>query len=38
MVEELLGRYAPSAPVSLGDVIALDAEARSRATRLLELA
>jgi 1-deoxy-D-xylulose-5-phosphate reductoisomerase len=38
MVEELLGRYAPAAPVSLGDVIAIDAEARSRAQHLLELA
>ncbi len=38
MVEELLARYAPPAPANLGDVIAVDAEARSRAQRLLELA
>ena len=38
MVEELIGRYAPAAPVSLGDVIAIDAEARRRAHQLLELA
>jgi 1-deoxy-D-xylulose-5-phosphate reductoisomerase len=38
MVEELMGRYAPAAPVSLGDVIAIDAEARRRAHQLLELA
>lgn len=38
MVEELIGRYAPAAPVSLGDVIAIDAEARRRAHELLELA
>ena len=37
MVEELLGRYAPAAPASLGDVIAIDAEARGRARQLLEL-
>ncbi|HEX4848688.1 MAG TPA: 1-deoxy-D-xylulose-5-phosphate reductoisomerase [Novosphingobium sp.] len=38
MVEDLMGRYAPAAPVSLGDVIAIDAEARDHARRLLELA
>lgn len=38
MVEEVLGRYAPAAPAALGDVIAIDAEARSHAHRLLELA
>ena len=38
MVEELLGRYAPAAPAALGDVIAIDAEARDRARQLLELA
>ncbi len=38
MVEETLGCYAPGAPVSLGDVIAIDAEARSAARRLMELA
>ncbi len=38
MVEDLLGRYAPAAPASLADVIAIDAEARSRARSLLELA
>ena len=31
MVEELMARYVPANPVSLGDVIALDAEARERA-------
>ena len=38
MVGELLGRYAPAAPASLGDVIAIDAEARGRARQMLELA
>ena len=38
MVEDLLGRYAPAAPAALGDVIAIDAEARDRARQLLELA
>jgi len=38
MVEELMSRYVPANPVSLGDVIALDAEARERARALLELA
>lgn len=37
MVEELLAGYAPGAPASLGEVIAIDAEARSRARALLEL-
>lgn len=37
MVEELLGRYAPPAPTTLDQVIAVDAEARSHARRLLEL-
>ena len=38
MVDDLLGRYAPAAPASLADVIAIDADARSRARSLLELA
>lgn len=38
MVEELLGRYAPAAPVALDDVFAIDAEARDRARQMLELA
>ena len=38
MVEEVLARYAPAAPDSLGDVIACDAEARGRARAILELA
>ncbi|MFN3516706.1 MAG: 1-deoxy-D-xylulose-5-phosphate reductoisomerase [Novosphingobium sp.] len=38
MVEEVLGRYAPAAPAALGDVVAIDAEARDHARRLLELA
>lgn len=38
MVEELVGRYAPAAPTGLGDVIAIDAEARDRARQILELA
>ena len=37
MVEELMMRYAPAAPTGLGDVIALDLEARVRARELLEL-
>ena len=37
-VEDMLGRYAPPAPVSLADVIAVDAEARIRTRELLELA
>ncbi|MDE2437328.1 MAG: 1-deoxy-D-xylulose-5-phosphate reductoisomerase [Sphingomonadales bacterium] len=37
-VEELLGRYAPPAPASLDDVIAIDAEARRRARAVMELA
>lgn len=37
IVEELLAAYAPSAPRSLGEVIAIDAEARSRARAFLEL-
>ena len=35
-VESLLTRYAPPAPASLADVIAVDAEARARARELLE--
>ncbi len=35
-VEDMLGRYAPPAPVSLADVIAVDAEARIRTRELLE--
>ncbi len=38
MVEEVVMRYAPSAPVHLGDVMAVDSEARARARELLELA
>lgn len=37
MVEHLLAAYAPSAPTSLGEVIAIDAEARNRARAFLEL-
>ncbi len=37
MAEEVLGRYAPSAPTALGDVLAIDGEARARAQELLEL-
>jgi 1-deoxy-D-xylulose-5-phosphate reductoisomerase len=35
-VESVLTRYAPPAPASLADVIAVDAEARARARELLE--
>ena len=35
-VESVLDRYAPPAPASLADVIAVDAEARARARELLE--
>ncbi len=35
-VEELLSCYAPEAAASLDDVVAIDAEARARARRLLE--
>ncbi len=38
MVEQVLARYAPSAPASLGDVIAVDAAARQIAHGFLELA
>ncbi len=38
MADEVLGRYAPGAPTSLADVMAIDAEARSHAQDLLELA
>lgn len=38
MVEETMSRFAPAAPTSLEDVIALDAEARVHARALLELA
>ncbi len=38
VVEQVMDRLAPAAPVSLGDVIALDAEARARAATLLEYA
>jgi 1-deoxy-D-xylulose-5-phosphate reductoisomerase len=37
-VEETLGRFAPAAPATLADVIAVDTEARIRARELLELA
>ncbi len=35
-VEDVLGAYAPPAPAVLGDVIAVDAEARLRARALME--
>ncbi len=38
VVEQVMDRLAPAAPVSLGDVVALDAEARARAATLLEYA
>ncbi len=38
MVEQVLARYAPSAPASLGDVIAVDAATRQIAHGFLELA
>ncbi|MFM5884756.1 MAG: 1-deoxy-D-xylulose-5-phosphate reductoisomerase [Novosphingobium sp.] len=37
MVDEVLARYRPSAPESLGDVIAVDAAARREARAVLEL-
>ena len=36
-VEETLGAFAPGAPASLDEVIALDAEARARTRELMEL-
>lgn len=38
MVEEVMARYAPAAPVALGDVFAIDEEARRHARALLEFA
>jgi 1-deoxy-D-xylulose-5-phosphate reductoisomerase len=38
MVEEVMARYAPAAPAALGDVFAIDEEARRRARALLEFA
>jgi 1-deoxy-D-xylulose-5-phosphate reductoisomerase len=38
MADEVLGRYAPAAPASLADVMAVDARARRHAQDLLELA
>jgi len=38
VVEQVMDRLAPAAPVSLGDVVALDAEARAQAATLLEYA
>lgn len=38
MVEDVLGAYAPAAPAAIGDVHAVDAEARRQAQALLELA
>ena len=38
MVEEVLSRYAPAAPTSLDEVMAVDAEARLRAAALMEMA
>ena len=35
-VEDTLGRYAPPVPISLADVIAVDAEARARTREMLE--
>ena len=37
-VEDVLSCYAPQAPASLDEVIAVDAEARIRARSLMELA
>lgn len=37
MVEQVLARYAPPAPAALGDVFAIDAEARRVARDMLEL-
>jgi 1-deoxy-D-xylulose-5-phosphate reductoisomerase len=37
-VEDVLSCYAPPAPASLADVVAVDAEARERARELMELA
>ena len=37
MVEQLMMRYAPAAPTGLGEVIAVDLEARAHARELLEL-
>ena len=36
MVEEVMARYAPQAPTTLAEVIALDAEARVRARSVME--
>ena len=38
VVEETLNRYSPSAPHALDAVLAIDAEARARATEMLETA
>jgi len=38
MADEVLGRYAPAAPTSLAEVMAVDARARLHAQDLLELA
>lgn len=38
VVEQTLERYTPTAPSSLDDVLAVDAEARTRARELLEIA
>jgi 1-deoxy-D-xylulose-5-phosphate reductoisomerase len=37
MVEQVMARYAPPAPIGLGDVIAVDAEARRIAREVMEL-
>ncbi|MEY4238638.1 MAG: hypothetical protein RL339_1239 [Pseudomonadota bacterium] len=37
LVEQVLGRYAPSAPATLADVMAIDAAARAHARGFLEL-
>ncbi len=36
MVEQVLARYAPPAPVTLADVFAIDAEARAQARAAME--
>jgi 1-deoxy-D-xylulose-5-phosphate reductoisomerase len=37
-VEQVLSRFAPNAPTSLAEVIAVDGEARAIASQMLELA
>jgi len=38
LVEQTLSRDLPPAPSSLGDVLAVDAEARARTAEMLEIA